>query len=72
MNEASFLETLGIMVVTCGVLLVVARKLGYDATVLDDLRALNVTFLIDSKQIGMTELTERIRTLGFTDTPQPR
>lgn len=44
---------------------------GFDATVLDDLRALNVTFLIDSKQIGMAELTERIRTLGFTNSPQP-
>jgi Kef-type K+ transport system membrane component KefB len=43
---------------------------GFDTTVLDDLRALNVTFLIDSKQIGMAALTERIQSLGFTDSLQ--
>jgi len=36
---------------------------GFDATVHDDLRALGVTYLIDSKQVGMARLTAKVRDL---------
>lgn len=36
---------------------------GFDVTVMDDLRALDVAYVIESKDVGMAQLIERVRSL---------